>query len=277
MNISRREKILLAATLYFIFIFAFYKLWYSPLNQQLAALNQENHKLINEKSSLQQLSQGKKQRQAEIKILRAENKRMEQKVPKDKEIVILLEELKIAADQSGVKLLSIEYKKGVTKQEQAAVGNNPDLQKAVSQTRTNLPASSDRKPLVQVPSSKTSEIQTIALNINIAGRYYQLRNFLLQVEKARRIISVQSCGLAAETKQTATDSPSASEVAIASQNSKDPPPPPPIAKGERNSAKDKDNTATNVSPPSNPAEKAIDRYDMNKMQMQLQINTFYSP
>ncbi len=274
MKLAKKEKIGLIVTLYIILIFLFYQHLYSPLTQQVDKIESENEFLGNQKAVLQRMNQDKKKRQIEIEKLLVENRKMEQKIPADKEIVALLNSLQRSADRAGVSLLTIEYKPDAARSSQASNSRNANTQQAVANIQSGLPESvPTASPSVTSFKPNQKGIQVLALTISAQGGYDQLRNFLWLVERSSRIIMIQNCSLQAEPKQSMATAASAEASSL---KSLDPPPPAPEAKGSRKAEMDKDPAGTNATPPAAANEKARDRFDLHKMKMNLQINTFYS-
>jgi len=276
MKLAKKEKIGLIVTLYIILTFLFYQYLYSPLAQQVDKMEAENEFLGNQKAILQRMNQDKKKRQIEIEKLLVENRKMEQKIPADKEIVALLDSLQRSADQAGVKLLTIEYKPDAARSSQASSGPNAKIQQVAGSIQAGLPESAPTaSPSVTSFKPNQKGIQVLALAISAQGGYDQLRNFLWLVERSSRIIMIQNCSLQAEPKQSTTTASSAL-AGSSSLKSLDPPPPAPEAKGSRNAELDKEAAGTNEATATAANEKARDRFDLHKMKMNLQINTFYS-
>lgn len=274
MSISRREKILLLAALYLGLVFIFYRLWYVPLNQRLDDLKQQNLSLNHEKSELMRISREKKQHSVEIQNLLIDKQSIEQKIPRDKEIDSLLEELQLAAHESGVRLVEVEYNSANDRYEKISPTGKSNCPDTVPTEKTNLPDFSQSAISAQTTSKPNiGQVGILSMRLSVAGGYYQLVDFLIQLEKAQRIICIQSLGLIAETRPTST----ADSIKEKSANLNDSEPLPP-ASAQDAKGTDQDNEKTD-----NPAylnireEKAVARYGMGNMQLKLHINTFYSP
>lgn len=265
MNISNREKLLLMLTVGLVMAFIFYKFLYSPLNRQLAAVKNENLNLNNRQSDIQRIGAEEDQRQSEIYKLQLKNKIMEEKIPRKEKLVELLDEMQTSAGKSGVKILTIDYQKEEAKQKNST--GDPDQQNSLN---SPVKSSSDKAagfPGLGSAGSKTGALKVMNLKISASGRYFQLLNFLLLIEKNQRIISVQSCNLWAENKKdTRTVSGSSINDSPPQQSNNQPSP-----------TGDKQNTPTVATQSMVPAAKGRDKYDMNKMQMDFTIAAYYCP
>ncbi len=249
MNISKREKILVAVILVLGMVFMFNKYFYAPVNNQIDRLESENAQLNEEMSEFnrekkQQLSQAEQKQKAMDEL-----QNLKIMIPKDKQLEQLVRFLQSAAEVSAIQLISIDFKENVQP--------------------TGQPAGQPPGQPGQVPA-----VKVLNLGISTYGNYFQLRNFLLQLESCPRIITVQSCILAAQTKGGTTGVTTSSGQR--SSSSSEPPPSAPLPKGVRISDKDKTqpNDVAAIAAKAS-GQKASDRYDANKMQMDLQISTYY--
>lgn len=243
MNVSRREKILIAVIIVLAMVFIFYKFFYNPVNLQVGQMKNQQAQLqqelaeANREKTLQTNQELRKQK------LQNELQTMQIMIPKDKQLAELVRFLQVIAQNSGVQLVSIEFK------EDNQAGNQQGSQTA------GQPG--------QVPGARN-----MTMKVTTWGSYFQSRNFLLLLENCPRIILVQSCALAAQTK-------AAANVTQASDgNTDNAPPEAPVAKGSRISNKNKSNSAS-TSTSTTPKLMAWERFDVNKMQMDLTISTYY--
>lgn len=252
MNISRREKILLLMVVYLLIACGGFKFLISPAQAKL-----EQAKAVNAQvdQALQQAIQNEKQNSHSPEVVIEELNRylqLEEKLPKERNLVEIVDQIGDMAAAHEVDLLSVDYtESGENNQTSAAskVGKGPKTGLAV------------------VPS--------IDLELNASGSYYHLLSFLKALEKSPRIIVVKSVDIQVGQKPE-VPAVNAATVAPGGTGSFNPPPSPPVAKGTRIQTSALPAVTAPVQTPSSaPAVAEINQYDTGNIQMSLAITTYY--
>ncbi|HWQ74930.1 MAG TPA: GspMb/PilO family protein [Syntrophomonas sp.] len=252
MNISRREKILLLTVVYLLIACGGFKFLISPAQAKLAQAKAVNAQVD---QALQQAIQKEKQNSHSPEVVIEELNRylrLEEKLPKERNLVEIVEQIGDMAAAHEVDLLSVDYtESGENNKTSAAskVGKEPKTGLAV------------------VPS--------IDLKLNASGSYYHLLSFLQSLEKSPRIIVVKSVNIQVGQKPEAPAA-NAATVVPGGTGSSNPPPSPPVAKGTRiQTSALPAVTAPVQTPPSVPTVPEINLYDTGNIQMSLAITTYH--
>ncbi len=186
MNLSERDQVLLVLFIVILMGFGFYRGLYLPIHKEIQAFTASNRQLQMEKESLQ----------AKVKKLPAKPQQTEdqyanlnKRLPTDDEMICLLTMLNETAGKHNLPFASLDYK-GAEKPsnliEQALAGIIP-------------PKESKNEKEYE------SGVQTLVFNIGTKGQITQLLNFLDDLEKAERLISVEEVSfnaVKAETQET---------------------------------------------------------------------------
>ncbi len=253
MKISRREKIMLLVAIYLLIIFGGYKLIIAPTRAELAAIKATNSQID---QSAQTAVQGGKQKDESESVISKElanYMKLEEQLPRDEQLVELVDQIGNMASENKVTLLSVNYtdsKEKTTTEKVADQADGKEGQAAVA------------------GASKMN------LTLSTTGSYYHLLGFLQDLEKSPRIIVVSSAGMSVgQKKEVPAGSASGSGGTYTSSN---PPPNVPIAKGTRiqTSVSTGSSVPVQNSTPE-PVVPEMTKYDLSNIQMNLQITSFY--
>jgi hypothetical protein len=202
------------------------------------------------------IQEGKQEDDSESAISKELDKylKLKEQLPRDEQLVELVDQIGNIADENKVTVLSVNYTntKGKT-----------DTQKLAEQTNG------------KENQSAVTGASKMDLTMSITGSYYHLLGFLQALEKSPRIIIVNTASMSVGQKdepKTATYSGPTGKA----YNSSNPPPTVPIAKGTRVQT----SVSTGNSVPvqiaaSEPVVPEISKYDLGSIQMNLQITSFY--
>lgn len=253
MKISRREKTLLLIAVYLLIIFGGYKLMIAPNRAKLAEVQAVN---IQIDQLVQQAIQSGKQPDESQSALSKElagYMKMEEQLPRDQQLVELVDQIGMIASDNKVTLLAVNY---------TQAKDNPKTVAEAAQT--------DKKDL----QAALSGVSKMDLSINANGSYYNLLGFLQDMEKSPRIVVVNSAGMSVgQWEDKAAGAPGSPGTNYTSSN---PPPSVPIAKGTRIQTNVSTGTSTPVQVTVNePAIPQIYQYNLGNVQMNLQITSYY--
>lgn len=242
MNISTREKVLLAILFYGLLGFAIYKFVYLPLDEQITITKQENIQLTKQVDVMEMEKEHKLKELEKRQEAIEEYEGLVKKVPGDPNFVEMVKFLQTVANDADVELASISYKEQ----------KNSDNKKAKNdEDKINIPE--------------------LDFTISTTGGYYQLLTFLQSLEQSSRVITVSNCSLNANGKKDRRKAYSNSETAAG--NYKNPPPQPPVAKGSRLQPEYYSSGPAQGS--KKPPERAFDKYEPDSFTMQMQLAAYY--
>lgn len=238
MNISKRERTLLLVLLYIFVTYGGYKYVYEPINVKTAAAQSENVSLN------AQLIDARRSNLQKVKSVHNVDKSMDEyqklltKVPEDRNFYEMIALLTSAADSSGTKLAGISYKN-----------------ETVAKTAGDKPG--DNEKTGQNAKGTTGPAETLTYTLKVTGRYFQLLEFLAELDTSPRIITVESSDISLDQKKQSAP------PAVATQEG-----------DEKGNASESDPHAA-VTPEA--PKRAAEGYDVNNATMTLQISTFYYP
>lgn len=161
-RLSNREKLLSLIVLYIFLAFTAYHFIYQAAAKELRDLQQENENLI---ASLQRIEKLEKDAQKQEPLSAAaseEYKTLQEMVPADPQIAEIVDFLRESAQKYGVEIDSIQYKKAERQLNEDQLKN---------------------------------QLQYQDLQIELSGRHDPLISFLIRLEHASRLFSVQSVKL----------------------------------------------------------------------------------
>jgi Tfp pilus assembly protein PilO len=253
MKISRREKILIAVVVYVLLIFGGYKYIISPTQAELSKAKAANSQLDQQVQKAVLDGKLNSSYQSAISKDLANYLKLEEQLPREQQLVELVDQLGNMASENDVKLLSVGYTE--TTQQPAA-------------------AQADQK------NAKPTVTGTLNMNLSLStsGTYYHLLSYLQALEQSPRIIIVQSATVSVGQKEeTATAAAANSTGTYTSSSDSNPPPTAPIAKGSR--LQTAAVTGTVAAPvqnaPTAPAVPEMTKFDLGNVQMSLQITSYY--
>lgn len=253
MKISRREKILLLIAVYLLIIFGGYKLIIAPTRAKLAEVKTTNSQID---QAVQNAVQGGKQKdESESTIGKelANYMKLEEKLPRDKQLVELVDQIGTMAGENKVTLLSVNYTDSKAKTAE---------QKVADQTKSNQ------------NQSTVTGASKMDLTLSITGSYYHLLSFLQDLQKSPRIIVVNSASMSVGQKKEVL--PGSTPGSGGTYTSSNPPPNVPIAKGTRIQTSVSNSTSVPVQTTvPEPVVPEMTKYDLSNIQMNLQITSFY--
>jgi Tfp pilus assembly protein PilO len=248
MKISRREKILLLVAVYLLIIFGGYKLMVAPTCAKLAEVKATNSQID---QAVQSAVQGGKQKDESESVISKElasYMKLEEQLPRDRQLVELVDRIGTIASDNQVTLLSVNYtdsKARTVEQKVADQANGKEGQASVT------------------GASKMD------LTLSITGSYYHLLGFLQDLGRSPRIIVVNTVAMSVGQKEE----PKAAGSAGTTYTSSNPPPAVPIAKGTR--IQTSASTGGSVPVQNTVRVPEMTKYDLSNTQMNLQITSFY--
>lgn len=296
-KISQREKIMLAIFVYILIIFGFYKYFYLPLNDKLLVCRGEYETLSKQIQEIKYAQQDKSKVILEWQDVSREYQDLEKKVPGDINFVALVSLLENAADNAAVDFISFSYTdKEIANNEETSLENlftamaeqekkaEKQAKKAAELAKNKISGVQNKK--VKAVSKKvkpTVYANSISFNITVAGEYYQLLEFLGELENSERVVAVDSCSLALEGKKNNSYKPVHSGVNNMDMEryqseyySYNVPPSRPVSKGEQREMDSysygepvKEYKSTTQ------VQRAVDKYNTNRVKMNLVIHSYY--
>lgn len=164
MNISRRERHMLAFTLYFILTYLFVYFIYNPLNNDLKKKLAEVEKLNQEIIEAELISESNyEDLLAEID---RETKAVLLRLPNNRDLPAIISFISLKSLESRIFIESLDYRKDLNQEEELI--NN---------------------------------VHALNFDINLKGNNYGLLNFLLKIEEAEQIYVLKSISIEAQHKK----------------------------------------------------------------------------
>ncbi|MEA1962045.1 MAG: hypothetical protein U9N81_12395 [Bacillota bacterium] len=254
MNISRREKILILIAVYLLIGFLGYRYVYSPAGDKVQSLQVEKKQLENQIDLAVQLEGEKNQRIAGIDQELKKYYELEEKVPRERQMVEMVDLLGGMAEDCDVQLQSISFSN-------TSDSDNLEDQLLAAQNK-----------VTKTMKGTIKGASDISFMLDISGRYYQLLEYLLLLENAPRIISVQAVAMNREQKNEQTGG---SNEDTYTYKSVTPPPESPIPKSvmmQQVSGAVNQTTYNDYQPG---AEPESSQYDPDNMHMSIELTTYY--
>lgn len=187
MNLSQRDQALLVFLIVILMGFGFYRWLYLPINKEIKTITASNQQLQMEKEALQ----------VKVKKVPAKPKQtvdkyanLNKRLPTDDEMIPLLTMLNETIGKHNLPLASLDYRGA----------ENPDnfLEQALAGIIPQKESKNEKE--------HESGVKTLVFNIGTKGQITQLLNFLDDLEKAERLISVEDVtfnAVKAEAQETA--------------------------------------------------------------------------
>ncbi|HPF21608.1 MAG TPA: hypothetical protein PLC88_09745 [Syntrophomonas sp.] len=255
MKISRREKNLLLVAVYLLIIFGGYKLMIAPNQPKLAEVQAVNQQLNQQIE--QAVESGKKPDDSQSAISKelAAYMKLEEQLPRDKQLVELVDQIGTIASDNKVILLGVNY----TQAKEAP----KTAEEAAQQDQDNVKAA-------------LAGVSKMDLTLNVNGSYYNLLGFLQDLERSSRIIIVNSAGMSVGQfeDKTTTGSTGGTGTTYTSNNPPPPAPEPKITRIQPNVSTGSAAAPVQVTV-NEPAIPEIYKYNMSNVQLNLQITSFY--
>jgi Tfp pilus assembly protein PilO len=257
MKISRREKILIVLAVYALMMFGGYKYIISPTQAELSKVKAANASI--DQQLQKAVSDGKLNNSYQSAISKglANYLELEEQLPRDKQLVELVDQLGTLADENKVTLLSVGY-------------TDTNQQTATEK----LAAQANQKPATQTVAGTSN----MNLSLSTSGTYYHLLSYLQALEKAPRIIVVQSATISVGQKKAVSATATVGSTGTYTGSSgSNPPPAAPISKGSRLQTAVVTGTVTAPvqSTPTAPTVPEMTKYDLGNIQMNLSITSYY--
>jgi len=186
-NLSQRDQALLVFLIVILIGFGFYRLLYLPINEEIKTITASNQQLQMEKESLQAKV---KKVPAKPEQTEDKNANLNKRLPTDDEMIPLLTMLNETVGKHNLPFASLDYR-GEEKPSNL-------IEQALAEI---IPQKESKKE-----KEHESGVKTLVFNIGTKGQITQLLNFLDELEKAERLISVEDVSfnaVKAEAQETA--------------------------------------------------------------------------
>lgn len=277
-----------------VLLFTYNKLFFTPLHNKIKSLQEQNADLELKNRSLETINKNAGQRLGKRQKNLIEYQQLDKRLPQEPQFVEMIRLLNEAAAKARVTMGSVVYQQGegfaapkkssaeeaADQSVQVSTGNNLTAQKPAGQTADTSGTAGKSTSAAKSSAPSYSGVSRLNFTVTVSGDYYQLLGFMLELEKASRLISVAACSLTAQpVKAAAVATPPPSSQTVAGSSSGEAAanlPPAPAAKGSRTA--DQKDSGPAVNAPAGEAphiERAMDKYDMNHFQMTLQLSAFY--
>ncbi len=189
MKLSKREKILLCFLLVAAGIYVFYNYVYQPVREKTMLLADENGRL---KAAIQ-VAERARTTHADIGDIGVEKEKIKEeyeelalKVPESPYLPEVISYLEDSAGEAGVKLLSLSNQESIPEDELQVMGMG------------QLTGGSSSKQEKE-PDNELEGVNAYSLYLTVRGSYYNILTYMLKIEKAPRIYTIDSVTMSKES------------------------------------------------------------------------------
>jgi len=186
MKLSKREKILICFLLVAGGIYVFYNYVYQPVREKTMLLADENGRL---KAAIQ-VAERARTIHADIGVekekIKEEYEELALKVPESPYLPEVISYLEDSAGEAGVKLLSLSSQESIPEDELQVMGMG------------QLTGESSSKQEKET-DNELEGVNAYSLYLTVRGSYYNILTYMLKIEKAPRIYTIDSVTMSKES------------------------------------------------------------------------------